>query len=385
MTCKLSAIVAVCEDWGIGYGGDMIVSNRADMRHFVELTTGHPVIMGRKTLESFPGGRPLKNRRNIVLTRDEDFSREGVETVHSIDDALEAVESEDEAWVIGGAEVYRELLPLCAEAVVTRTQCLRMADSFFPNLDEDEGWEVADTSETFQIAPEEEDHGIRFSYVTYRNKALAGASHDAGDESDETEQVHLKTMILYRSRHHGNTKRLVDAIAAAFPDDVDTYDVAQVGRERRVDLSGYRLIGVASGIYYGEIDKTLASVLQNSLRDGDFVFSLLTYGGAAKWYGREIDGICRTRQATYLAGYGCPGFDTWGPFKLKGGIQKGHPTDQEIADGVAWFAHLLNEYGEPISNEYDKRARRDAWNKEHPDPTIVEKLKNTGRHLIGKK
>lgn len=76
MTCELKAIVAVCDDWGIGRDGDMVVSNRADMRHFVNKTKGHPVIMGRKTLESFPGGRPLKDRRNIVLTRDEAFSRE---------------------------------------------------------------------------------------------------------------------------------------------------------------------------------------------------------------------------------------------------------------------------------------------------------------------
>ena len=79
MTCKLSAIVAVCDDWGIGCEGDMVVSNRADMRHFVACTKGCPVIMGRKTLLSFPGGRPLKNRRNIVLTRDESFAPEGVD------------------------------------------------------------------------------------------------------------------------------------------------------------------------------------------------------------------------------------------------------------------------------------------------------------------
>ena len=90
MTCKLSAIVAVCDDWGIGCEGDMVVSNRADMRHFVACTKDCPVIMGRKTLLSFPGGRPLKNRRNIVLTRDEDFAVEGVDVVHSIDEALAA-------------------------------------------------------------------------------------------------------------------------------------------------------------------------------------------------------------------------------------------------------------------------------------------------------
>ena len=105
MTCKLSAIVAVSDDWGIGYEGGMIVSNRADMRHFVELTTGHPVIMGRRTLESLPGGRPLKNRRNIVLTRDEGFSCEGAEVVRSVEEALDAVAGEPAAWVIGGEQV----------------------------------------------------------------------------------------------------------------------------------------------------------------------------------------------------------------------------------------------------------------------------------------
>lgn len=108
MTCKLSAIVAVCEDWGIGCEGDMVVSNRADMRHFVACTKGCPVIMGRKTLLSFPGGRPLKNRRNIVLTRDEDFAPEGVDVVHGVDEALAAVADEPVAWVIGGGEVYRQ-------------------------------------------------------------------------------------------------------------------------------------------------------------------------------------------------------------------------------------------------------------------------------------
>ena len=94
MTRKLSAIVAVCDDWGIGCEGDMVVSNRADMRHFVACTKGCPVIMGRKTLLSFPGGRPLKNRRNIVLTREEDFAPEGVDVVHSVDEALAAVADE---------------------------------------------------------------------------------------------------------------------------------------------------------------------------------------------------------------------------------------------------------------------------------------------------
>ena len=164
---RLKAIVQVCEDWGIGRDGGMVVANRADMRHFVRCTTGHPVIMGRRTLESFPGGRPLKDRRNIVLTRDRTFSRAGVEVVHSLDEALTAVAGEQEAWVIGGAQVYEQLLPLCCEAQVTKNACIRPADTFFPNLDEDPTWHVVAQTEPTPIALGEGDEGITYSFVTY--------------------------------------------------------------------------------------------------------------------------------------------------------------------------------------------------------------------------
>lgn len=166
MSCKLSAIVAVCDDWGIGLDGGMVVENREDMRHFVACTTGHPVIMGRRTLESFPGGRPLRNRRNVVLTRDPSFSREGIEVVRTLDEALAAVAGETEAWVIGGGEVYRQLLPCCKRAIVTRNHCVRPCDTHFPNLDEDPQWEVAEVRPG-GATPE----GVAFDFVTYRRRA----------------------------------------------------------------------------------------------------------------------------------------------------------------------------------------------------------------------
>lgn len=167
---RFSAIVAVCDDWGIGDGGGMVVENREDMRHFVACTTGHAVVMGRRTLESFPGGRPLKNRRNIVLTRDASFSREGAEVVHSVEEALQAVEDEDEAWVIGGGEVYRQLLPFCDRAVITRNHCVRPCDTHFPDLDADPAWKVAETRPG-GVTPE----GVAFDFVTY---VRAGGMHD---------------------------------------------------------------------------------------------------------------------------------------------------------------------------------------------------------------
>lgn len=159
----LNAIVAVCDDWGIGLDGGMVVENREDMRHFVACTTGHPVIMGRRTLESFPGGRPLKNRRNVVLTRDSSFAREGVEVVRSVEEALAAVADEPEAWVIGGGQIYRQLLPCCTRAVITKNHCVRPSDTYFPDLDADPAWEVADVREG-GVTPE----GVSFDFVTYR-------------------------------------------------------------------------------------------------------------------------------------------------------------------------------------------------------------------------
>ena len=94
----MDAIVSVTNDWGIGLAGQLLVRNRADMRRFVDLTMGGTVLMGRKTLESFPGG-PLKGRRNVVLTRDESYSPEGVDVVHSAHEALEAVSGDEHVWL----------------------------------------------------------------------------------------------------------------------------------------------------------------------------------------------------------------------------------------------------------------------------------------------
>ena len=125
----------------------------------------------------------------------------------------------------------------------------------------------------------------------------------------------MRTIILYASRHHGNTKKLVDAIVEAHPE-IDTLDVKALGKNEYPNLHEYHLIGVATGIYYSEIDKDMARVLTNVLQPQDKVFGLMTYGGKNKWYGKDIDGICRMRQAIFMGVYGCPGFDTWGLARL---------------------------------------------------------------------
>ena len=181
MSCKLKAIVAVCDDWGIGRDGDMVVSNRADMRHFVNCTRGHAVIMGRKTLESFPGGRPLKDRRNIVLTRDAEIAREGVEVAHSAEEALALVADETVAWVIGGGTVYREFLPYCVEAEVTHNHVTHDSDTFFPNLDDDPDWEVFERQGECVIGEGQGDVGLRYEFTTYRR-----VGYKPEDEVDES-------------------------------------------------------------------------------------------------------------------------------------------------------------------------------------------------------
>ena len=114
----MNVIVAVDENWAIGKGGDQLVYIPEDLKHFKELTMGHPVILGRRTLATFPGGRPLKGRRNLILSRDPDFRPEGGEVYPDVDALLFA--APEDAFVVGGASVYRALLDRCGEDLPQR-------------------------------------------------------------------------------------------------------------------------------------------------------------------------------------------------------------------------------------------------------------------------
>ena len=134
----MNAIVVVDQNWAIGRDNDLLFSLPTDMKRFRSLTLGGTVILGRRTLDSFPGGRPLPKRRNIVITHCPDFSREGAETVSSLAAMREATAGTppDQLWVIGGGSIYAALLSQCARAYVTRVDAAAEgADSFFPNLD----------------------------------------------------------------------------------------------------------------------------------------------------------------------------------------------------------------------------------------------------------
>lgn len=141
-------IVAVDKNWAIGKDNKLMWSIPADMKFFRETTKGNIIIMGRKTLESFPQGQPLKNRVNIVITRNPDYKVKGAVVVHSVKEAIEeAAKHEGEPYVIGGESIYRAMLEYCDAALVTKIDHAFDADTYFPDLDADEGWEMTKISE----------------------------------------------------------------------------------------------------------------------------------------------------------------------------------------------------------------------------------------------
>ena len=156
----MEAIVAVYSDWGIGVKGTQPVVLKADRAHFRELTAGAAVIVGRKTMEDFPGGRPLKGRHNIVVTRQQ-IEIEGAEVVNSTQAALEAAERQGRTLVIGGASVFRQFFPALDRVHVTKIDLAPVSDSFFPDLDADPAWVCAEES-----APQTE-NGISYRFCTY--------------------------------------------------------------------------------------------------------------------------------------------------------------------------------------------------------------------------
>lgn len=162
----IRAIVHVDEKWGIGKGNGMMFSLPKDMKFFRETTLGHTVVMGGKTLRSFPNGKPLKNRVNVVLTRghvcDECIC---VHSMEALKDYLKTHKNED-IYIIGGGEIYRALLPYCHEALVTKVDAVGGAEVFFPNLDEDEKFFCVDEGERI------EDNGHTIRFTKYVNKQV---------------------------------------------------------------------------------------------------------------------------------------------------------------------------------------------------------------------
>lgn len=157
----MEAIVAVYSDWGIGCRGTQPVVLKADRAHFRELTQGAAVIVGHRTLADFPGGRPLKNRVNIVVTR-QNIEIEDAIVANSEAEALELAGQFPRTLVIGGASVYRSFMPYLDTVHVTKIDLCPESDSWFDNLDASGDWVLTDRS------PDAEENGIRYSFCTYR-------------------------------------------------------------------------------------------------------------------------------------------------------------------------------------------------------------------------
>lgn len=145
----MKAILSADRNWGIGNGNKLLVSIPSDMKFFRQTTTGKVVVMGRKTLESFPNGQPLKNRTNIVLTSNPDYKVKDAVIVHSKEELLKTLEQYDSGniYIIGGESIYRMMLPYCDTVFVTKIDRAFQADTFFPNLDEMEEWQMTEEGE----------------------------------------------------------------------------------------------------------------------------------------------------------------------------------------------------------------------------------------------
>lgn len=156
----MEAIVAVYADWGIGAKGTQPVVLKADRAHFRAVTADAAVLVGRRTLADFPGGKPLKDRHNIVVSR-QNIEIEGAEVVHSTEEALAAAARQPRCLVIGGASVYRQFFPWLDKIYLTKIDLTPTSDSFFPDLDAVEDWRCTEAS------PWQEEDGIRYCFCTY--------------------------------------------------------------------------------------------------------------------------------------------------------------------------------------------------------------------------
>ncbi len=162
----MNVIVAVDNNWAIGNKNQLLVRIPNDHKHFREETTGKVVVLGRKTLETFPQGQPLKNRTNIILSKDKEYRVKDAIVVHSIEELLEELKkyNDEDIYIIGGDSVYKQLLPYCNVAHVTKIDHEYEADAYFPNLDKEADWEITADSD------EQTYFDIAYQFLKYERK-----------------------------------------------------------------------------------------------------------------------------------------------------------------------------------------------------------------------
>ena len=163
----MNVIVAVDNNWAIGNKNQLLVRIPNDHKHFREETTGKVVVLGRKTLETFPQGQPLKNRTNIILSKDKEYRVKDAIVVHSVEELLEELKkySDEDIYIIGGDSVYKQLLPYCNVAHVTKIDHEYEADAYFPNLDKEADWEITADSD------EQTYFDIAYQFLKYERKS----------------------------------------------------------------------------------------------------------------------------------------------------------------------------------------------------------------------
>ncbi len=162
----MNAIVAVDSNWAIGNKGELLVTIPKDLKTFREMTTKKVVVLGRKTLSTFPGGLPLANRTNIILTTDKNFAVKDAITCHSVEDVLEAVKEypSEDVFIIGGTSIYKQFLPYCDIVHVTKIDYKYEADACFPNLDKMPEWKIVEESD------EETYFDLEYTFLKYQRE-----------------------------------------------------------------------------------------------------------------------------------------------------------------------------------------------------------------------
>ena len=162
----MNLIVAVDENWAIGNKNELLISIPADHKFFRQETTGKVVVLGRKTLETFPQGLPLKNRTNVIMSTNKAYQVKDAVVVHDVEELLEELKKYDteDVYIVGGESVYRQLLPYCDVAHVTKIDHAYAADAYFPNLDEMPEWQITADSE------EQTYFDITYHFLKYERK-----------------------------------------------------------------------------------------------------------------------------------------------------------------------------------------------------------------------
>jgi dihydrofolate reductase len=160
---KITLVAAAAENNALGKDNDLIWRLPDDFKRFKALTSYHHIIMGRKTFESFP--KPLPNRKHVVITRQENYKNETIEVVHSLEEAIQFSSTEDQIFIIGGGEIYKQALPFANKIELTRVHGEFEADAFFPEIDEKK-WDLVNS----EFHDKDEKHKYSFSYLTFLKK-----------------------------------------------------------------------------------------------------------------------------------------------------------------------------------------------------------------------